>query len=65
MVIHAGNDRKTIKEINEFIKFNSVNPLGTIHKKDISVQDLIDLKKTKDYINNLYYLLIKPLKELI
>ncbi len=51
----------SICEINDILKWNVVNRIPQPQKRKITLQDLKNLKKTKNYLNQLYESMIKDL----
>ncbi len=52
------NQRKTIKEINEFLRYNvsyQYHNIPNFEKdKDLTLEDIKDLKDSRDYLNKLF-----------
>lgn len=45
---------KSIKEINDFLKFNVTNPVKKELSSKLTMQDINDLKHSRDYLDNVF-----------
>ena len=45
---------KSIKEINDFLKFNVISPPEREHSSNLTVQDINNLKHSRDYLDSLF-----------
>lgn len=43
-----------VKDINKFLAYNVANPIHTENATEISLTDLIDLKESRDYLDQIF-----------